>query len=134
MKKLVKRVVIVFIVTFVLFGIFVASKMFLEISRVRKEAAAIEFSELELSKLEDGDYYGSYSLGLISAKVRVSVSNGKIDNIEIVEHITGKGKKAEDIVEAVIDEQSVMVDTISGATYSSKIILKAIENAVNNPE
>jgi len=34
------------------------------------------------------------------------------------------------IVDSVIENQSLDVDAISGATYSSKVILKAIENAL----
>ncbi len=37
---------------------------------------------------------------------------------------------AEIITDKVIDTQSLQVDAISGATYSSKTILKAIENAL----
>jgi len=40
---------------------------------------------------------------------------------------------AELITDMVIDSQSLKVDVVSGATYSSKIILKAIENALANP-
>jgi len=31
----------------------------------------------------------------------------------------------------VVEAQTLEVDAISGATYSSKVILKAIENALN---
>ena len=40
------------------------------------------------------------------------------------------GEKAEEIIYEVINMQSIDVDTVSGATYSSKVILKAIENAL----
>ncbi|GAI95081.1 unnamed protein product, partial [marine sediment metagenome] len=32
----------------------------------------------------------------------------------------------------VVEAQTLQVDAVSGATYSSKVILKAIENALNN--
>jgi len=131
MKRCTKYLVLALVVVIFVIVVGIGSKLFLIYMDMKEKVSDIEFSELELSELEDGEYYGSYSLGIVSAKVCVSVSDGKIDDIEIVEHITGRGKKAEDIVEAVIDEQSVMIDIISGATYSSKTILKAIENAVN---
>jgi uncharacterized protein with FMN-binding domain len=47
-----------------------------------------------------------------------------------VKHVNGQGKPAEVITEKVIETQSLQVDVVSGATYSSKVILKAIENAL----
>ena len=40
--------------------------------------------------------------------------------------------KAEKIVNDVISEQSSEVDAVSGATVSSKCIIKAIENALQS--
>jgi uncharacterized protein with FMN-binding domain len=44
--------------------------------------------------------------------------------------VNGKGKPAEVIPQKVMDAQSLQVDTISGVTSSSKVILKAIEKAL----
>lgn len=134
MKKTVKRVLIVVVAAVVLFGCFVTIKLSAEYAQMKKELKTIVLSDIDYSNLEDGNYFGNYNLGLVSAKVRVRIDDGKISDIEIIEHITGKGKKAEGIIDAVIEEQSVKVDIISGATYSSKTILKAIENAVRNGE
>ncbi|OAA29429.1 FMN-binding protein [Kosmotoga arenicorallina S304] len=134
MKKTVKRVLIVVVAAVVLFGCFVTIKLSAEYAQMKKELKTIVLSDIDYSNLEDGNYFGNYKLGLVSAKVRVKIDDGKISDIEIIEHITGKGKKAEGIIDAVIEEQSVKVDIISGATYSSKTILKAIENAVRNGE
>ncbi len=37
------------------------------------------------------------------------------------------GQPAEAIIEDVVEDQSLDVDSVSGATYSSRVILKAIE-------
>jgi len=47
----------------------------------------------------------------------------------IIEHFNGRGEKAEAIIPRVIEAQSLDVDVVSGATGSSKAILKAIEDA-----
>ncbi len=39
--------------------------------------------------------------------------------------------KAEKIPDKVLEEQSLQVDIVSGATFSSKVILKAVEDALN---
>ena len=54
----------------------------------------------------------------------------KISNINILEHKNERGTPAEIIPKKVVDAQSLKVDVVSGATNSSKVILKAIENAL----
>ncbi len=52
--------------------------------------------------------------------------------ITILQHDNGLGSTAESIVNDVVKEQSLDIDTVSGATVSSKCILKAVENAIEN--
>jgi uncharacterized protein with FMN-binding domain len=58
--------------------------------------------------------------------------NHKIEYIELVKHKNGRGGPAEIIPIKVVEAQSLDVDIVSGATSSSKVILKAIENALNS--
>ena len=62
--------------------------------------------------------------------MKVFVKDHKIERIELVKHRNGKGAPAEAITGKVVEAQSLQVDAISGATYSSKVILQAIENAL----
>ena len=83
------------------------------------------------TRLVDGIYEGNYRDGPNKALVRVTIKNNKIVNIEIVEHWAWKGKKAElIIVERVIANQSTRVDAVSGATNSSRVIMNAVQNAI----
>jgi len=87
----------------------------------------------DLTNKPDGIYRGKYDVSKtpISVVLDVNVSNGSITQISIIEHNCSPfGKKAEVITEVIINEQSLSVDTISGATVSSKGILMAIENAL----
>lgn len=91
----------------------------------------VQIGEMDLSDVEDGVYKETYFYNEgMGATVVVTVIEHKIDTIVIQEHKTGLGKKAEIIVDRVIEEQSLQVDAVSGATGSSKIILKAIEKAL----
>jgi len=87
----------------------------------------------DLSQLSDGIYRGMYDLSgtPIKVTVDVNVQNNRITNIEITEHFCSPvGKKAEKIIEQIIEKQNLNIDAVSGATASSKSIIKAVENAL----
>jgi uncharacterized protein with FMN-binding domain len=90
----------------------------------------VEITNVDLSAIDDGVYQGEYKSFPVEAIVLVTIENHMISNIEIVKHLTGQGKDAEDIIFDVVFFQSLEVDVIAGATYSSKVILLAIKNAL----
>lgn len=129
--KIKRRFIIGILITLlVLFFIFGGIFLLLKLEYGGKFLSPDFISNINLSKIKDGIYYGEYKTMLVSAKVKVYVKSGKIMKIDIVEHKHGRGKKGEDIISRVIEYQSLKVDPISGATVSSKVILKAIENAL----
>ncbi len=74
--------------------------------------------------------FREYDVNFIYAKVEVTVQDGKITNIELLDHKNERGKPAEAILDKMIDAQEINVDAISGATNSSTVIKKAAENAL----
>ena len=92
----------------------------------------LKLADIDLSQIPDGTYEGSFSMFPITAEVRVTVSGHEITQIDLIKHINGQGGAAEAIPGRVTDAQSLQVDAVSGATYSSQVILKAIENALTN--
>lgn len=94
------------------------------------EPENMEFADIDLSQLSDGVYPGEAKITPVKVKLDVTISGGAITSIEISEHVNGKGKEAEKITDRVIEAQSLDVDTITGATWSSYTILKAIETAL----
>jgi len=94
--------------------------------------APIRGAEIEEEKLADGVYEGSYRHGPNRAKVRVKISQGKIVDIELIKHFASwKGDKANDIIpQRIIAEQSTAVDAVSGATNSSRVIMNAVQKAL----
>jgi uncharacterized protein with FMN-binding domain len=82
-------------------------------------------------KLTDGVYEGSYKAGPNKALVRVTIKDGKLVEIQIVKHRTWKGKKAESIIpRRIIENQSTKVDVVTGATNSSRVIMNAVQKAI----
>ena len=66
-------------------------------------------------------------------KVEVTFSDSKIEDIKIISHseTAGLGDTAmEKIKELILSDQTLAVDTITGATVSSNAILLAVEDAV----
>lgn len=88
------------------------------------------FTGLDISNIPDGVYVGEYDVDFIYAKVEVTVQNGVITNIDILEHKNGRGKPAEIVTDRILEEQKIDVDAVSGATNSSTVIKKAVENAL----
>ena len=86
---------------------------------------------LDHVKLVDGIYEGSYKAWPNSALVKVEIRGNTIMGIEIVEHRAWKGKKSESLIsERIIRNQSTNVDAISGATNSSRVIMNAVQKAI----
>jgi uncharacterized protein with FMN-binding domain len=95
--------------------------------------AAIQAEMPDLSNKADGMYRGEYDLprAPVDVTLDVRLENARITGIVIVKHFCSPvGKKAEKITERIIEKQSLDVDVITGATGSSKAILKAVEAAL----
>jgi uncharacterized protein with FMN-binding domain len=90
----------------------------------------LELKPIDFSSLETGRYYGEYdSIG--RAKVEVAVDDAGVSEIALLEHeCTFVGRRAEYIIPSIIEKQTLEVDAISGATASSRVILKAVEDAL----
>ncbi len=61
---------------------------------------------VDLAKISDGVYTGSYSAFPISVEVEVTVKNHQISNIDLVKHFNGQGTSAEVIPDHVIKAQT----------------------------
>lgn len=103
-------------------------------SSAAKAAKELTVATPDLSRLSDGDYTGAYAIPPVSAEVIVSVRAHRIADIVITRHENGLGGAAEELVRTVVEAQTPDVDAVSGATVSSKCILKAIENALEQQE
>jgi uncharacterized protein with FMN-binding domain len=96
----------------------------------KRDVAAISFADPDISSVADGEYTGECDVGYIYAEVKVTVIGGAVTEIELLEHRNERGRAGEGVVGAILSEQRSDVDAVSGATYSSKVIKKAVENAL----
>jgi len=123
-----------FIMVLSLLSLIVSVSSCFELKKLREYRRIIneiEIEDVDLTGLSDGVYHGSQDALLVSAEVWVTISGNEITNIEL-KHDHGRGEKAESIIDTVQEKQTLKVDLITGATSSSKVILKAIENALRS--
>lgn len=126
MKKSKKAIIIVCIAFVLVFAIGITA-----VKNIVNRANNLLIQTPALSEIADGKYIGEYSVLPVSVKVEVTVERYQITDVDILRHENGLGSPAERVIDDVIQNQSLDVDAISGATVSSKCILKAIENALN---
>ena len=83
---------------------------------------------------KDGTYQGSGTGFGGTITVQVTVSGGKITAVDILSASGETGSyfaSAQGVVSKVLSSQSPNVDAVSGATYSSKGIIQAVQNALS---
>lgn len=102
----------------------------INLERNLEQLSMTTINNVDLLRVKDGTYIGEYKAFPVGAKVKVSIENHRIKSVELIEHDHGQGDGAEVIPKHVVDSQRLDIDVVTGATYSSKVILKAIENAL----
>ena len=93
------------------------------------EIAAVQ----DASAYKDGTYYGTGKGFAGTMKVKVDISGGKIASISIVSTKDGDSyvKSASSVLDTIVEKQSTNVDTVSGATFSSRGIIAAVRSALS---
>lgn len=99
----------------------------------KKAVQQIAISDIDITAIPDGVYQGECSVQYIYAQVQVTVSGGKLEQIKLLQHRHERGGAAEQIINDITAQNNLNVDAVSGATNSSKVIKKAIENALRSP-
>ena len=82
--------------------------------------------------LTDGVYEGSATGYCGDITVSVTVSDEQVTDIDILDETDTASyfRRAETIVDTIIDQQSLAVNAVSGATYSSAGIVNAVSDAL----
>ena len=83
--------------------------------------------------VSDGTYYGTGTGFAGKIKVAVTVKDKQITAIEIVENEADDDtffSRAKGVIDKIISGQTLDVDVVSGATYSSNGIISAVKNAL----
>ena len=125
-----KKIISVIILLLLLIGLICGAVYLKKVADYKRAVVETTIGEIDIADVSDGIYIGEYDVNFIYAKVEVTVEDGEIVSINIMEHRHERGKAAETVIEKIIEEQKIDVDAISGATNSSTVIKKAVENAL----
>lgn len=130
MKKRYIALIVIAVIVVAVFAIVMGVSAWL--TRGLDEMAQMQINNVDLNSLSDGTYRGSFRGYRWSNSVEVVIESNRIADIRITEkHRFHREELIQELTSRIIDEQSIDVDTVSGATVSSKAFLKAIENALS---
>ncbi len=130
-KKISGKMIAIYFIIFVVLIFFVCLVIYLKsVSDYKQAVKSITFEEIGAAEASDGIYIGECNVDFIYAKVEVTVHDGRITDINILEHRNERGESAETVVNKIVEEQKIDVDAVSGATNSSIVLKKAVENAL----
>lgn len=133
MKKWKKRNIVILITAAILFILVTACVFLIFIPEMNNEKIRqMQINDVDLSVIDDGTYRGEFAYGHYTYHAEVVVKDHRIEQISVrhgrdSEH----AKAAEGVIDNIIAEQKIDVDVVSGATTTSKAILKAVENALS---
>lgn len=98
----------------------------------KEEVMKVNIDNVDMTRVPDGTYIGSYDNFRWSNKAQVTVAEHKITGIEPLKIQDGRDDLVQTLMERILDRQTPNVDAVSGATASSNGFLKAVETALNN--
>lgn len=132
------RMLITILVVVVIFIAMGAGGALIFTSGERREGRNLPIAAVNFKQLKDGTYIGEYEGGMHkwrANEVQVTVSSGKVTAIKLLKHKENRLPEFTDtLYNRVIQSQSLQVDTISGATITSKAYLKSVENALEKAQ
>ena len=125
-----KKCVLIVIWGVTLFGVGFGISFYRGVGKKYDKVQEIPIQEISVEGLADGTYTGEYTFETIYAKVQVTVKGEEIKKIVLEDFVTEKGEDAAGIVSSIVENHSVMVDDVSKATDSSRVIKLAVMDAL----
>ena len=100
-----------------------------------KRIRELQLPDIDLSEIEDGTYTGQFIHHNNVYESQVIMKGHRIDDIQVLQWEGDKyDQKALEIMQRVIEKQSLQVDVVTEATKSSKLYLITIYNALSGQE
>ena len=97
-----------------------------------KQAAKLPFYNVQVQDVEDGTYRGKVYTKFIHVQLDVSVADGKLTQIQIVENEGAYGKKVAPILDQMILQNTSVVPAIEGEELASIAFIACVDDALFN--
>lgn len=107
-----------------------------EMEKGQGKDAGTEDGSSKVGTYKDGKYKGTAPGYSGDLTVEVTVEDGRIKTVDITDTTDDKAylDLASGLIDDIIEKQTTDVDTVSGATYSSKGIIEATKKALSGSE
>ena len=90
-------------------------------------------NEPDLKGLENGRYIGRAEVGGFSYVVEVIMTDHRIEDIKVLKNRNSSyARWAEAVIYKIIRHQTLKVDAVTGATTTSKALMKAVSNSLQS--
>lgn len=95
-----------------------------------KEAAKLPFYNVQVEDVLDGTYRGKIYTKFIHVQLDVTVTDGKLTKIDIVENEGAYGKKVAPILDEMIVQNTSVVPAVKGEELASIAFVACLDDAL----
>ncbi len=127
--KRILRTLIAFVLLFAILGAIGVVLLMRNLDEVLEETIA----PIQFSDIADGVYTGSYERGRFSNTLEITVQNGTVIQVRILDDMWFRDEAKRDLLfHRITQSDGLPVDAVSEATVSSIAYMKAIEDALTS--
>jgi uncharacterized protein with FMN-binding domain len=124
-----RKTILIIATTGILIGLLFMATNFFNLQRIRN----MTINEPDLKGLENGRYIGRAEVGGFSYVVEVIMTNHRIEDIKVLKNRNSSyARWAEAVIYKIIRHQTLKVDAVTGATTTSKALMKAVSNSLQS--
>lgn len=95
-----------------------------------KQAAKLPFYNVQVQDVPDGTYRGKVYTNFMHVQLDVTVNDGKLTAIEIVENEGAYGKKVAPIIDEMIEQNTSVVTAVEGEELASIVFVACVDDAL----
>lgn len=96
------------------------------------DLARVQIKDIDIAKVKNGTYTGELGGSRFANKLAVTVKDGKVVDVQVLKDMTiAMPELPTQVFDKVKARQSLQIDTVAGATVSTKAYLKALEMALD---
>lgn len=97
-----------------------------------KQAAKLPFYNVQVKDVADGTYRGKVYTSFLHVQLDVTVKDGKLAKIDIIENEGAYGKKVAPIIDQMIEQNDSVVQAVKGEELASIVFVACVDNALFN--